>query len=78
MNGMGCEADRILISLHEDYASFSTFVRGVKRHPLIKVEELRNFVVNLHDESHFLPLDFSYLADYIQANTDTIKKKAPQ
>lgn len=65
MSGMGFNADRVLLTLHEDYAAFSDFQSFIKKQPLVEVDGIRNFLVNLNDKNHFLPPNFIGLAGQI-------------
>jgi DNA-binding Lrp family transcriptional regulator len=65
MSGMGCNADRIVIAFHEDYSTYIKYLNKIKQHPLVIVEEIKSFLVNLNDRSQYLPLTLSGLADYI-------------
>jgi DNA-binding Lrp family transcriptional regulator len=75
MSGMGCNADGILISLHEDYSAYTTFMNSVKSYPLVEVDGVRSFIVNLVDEKHFLPLNLAGIADHIQGSRTLLTKK---
>lgn len=65
MSGIGCNADRVVVSLHEDYATYQKHLNKLRQHPLVEVDEIKSFLINLSDKSQFLPLTFSGLAGYI-------------
>ena len=65
MSGMGFDADRVLLTLHEDYAAFSDFQRFIRKQPLVEVDEIHTFLVDLNDKNHFLPPNFTGLAGQI-------------
>jgi DNA-binding Lrp family transcriptional regulator len=65
MSGMGCNADRVVVGFHEDYSTYKEHLNKLKQHPLVIVEEIRSFLINLNDRSQYLPLTLSNLADYI-------------
>jgi DNA-binding Lrp family transcriptional regulator len=65
MSGMGCNADRVIVAFHEDYSTYMEYLDKLKQHPLVVVEEIRSFLINLKDRSQYLPLTLSSLADYI-------------
>ena len=65
MSGMGCNADRVIVAFHEDYSTYMEYLDKLKQHPLVEVEEIRSFLINLKDRSQYLPLTLSNLADYI-------------
>ncbi|MEM4703770.1 MAG: winged helix-turn-helix transcriptional regulator [Candidatus Bathyarchaeia archaeon] len=65
MSGIGCDADRVVVSLHEDYSSYLSFVNLIKRQETVEVDSVKSFIVNLNDKTHFLPLNFTGIAGYI-------------
>jgi DNA-binding Lrp family transcriptional regulator len=68
MSGIGCDSDRILILLSPDYSTYSEYIKMVRQHPLVEVEEIRSFVIDLNDKDHFLPPTFRNLATYMEKN----------
>jgi len=64
MSGMGLGADRVIIAFHEDYSAYSAYFNRLKQHPLVRVEEIKRFLIDLTDKSQYLPLTFSDLAEY--------------
>jgi DNA-binding Lrp family transcriptional regulator len=66
MGGIGLSADRVFIAFHENYSSYTEFLNRLKRHPLVKVEDLKSFLIDLEDRSQFLPLTLSELAKYLK------------
>jgi DNA-binding Lrp family transcriptional regulator len=78
MSGMGCGADRVLVSFHEDYSTYFGFMNFIKSHPLVEVDGVKSFLVNLVDEKHFLPLNFTGIAGHIQkSKTLSAKTERP-
>jgi DNA-binding Lrp family transcriptional regulator len=65
MSGIGCEADPVLVTFHENYGGHLHYLRFLQSQSLVKVDGVKSFVVDLKDESQFLPLSFEYLAGYI-------------
>ena len=65
MSGIGCNADRVVVAFHEDYSTYMEYLNKLKQHPLVIVEEIKSFLINLNDRSQYLPLTLSSLADYI-------------
>ena len=65
MSGMGCNADRVIVAFHEDYSTYMKFLSKIRQHPLVLVDQIKSFLVNLNDRSQYLPLTLSGLADYI-------------
>ena len=66
MSGMGCNADRVIIAFHENYSAYTQFIDKIRQHPLIVVEQISSFLIDLKDRSQYLPLTLSGLADYIE------------
>jgi DNA-binding Lrp family transcriptional regulator len=64
--GMGLNGDRATILLTQDYSEYAHFMQHAKRHPLVDVEQMQSFVVDLCDESHYLPLTLSQVARYLE------------
>ena len=65
-SGIGTRSDRASILLSRDYSEYLDFTRRAKQHPLVDVESVQSFIIDLGDNSHFLPLTFSYLAKYLE------------
>jgi DNA-binding Lrp family transcriptional regulator len=65
MSGMGCNADRVIVAFHEDYSAYVDYLNRIRHHPLVVVDQIKSFLINLNDRSQYLPLSFSGLADYI-------------
>lgn len=66
LTGIGCDSDRVLVLLSEDYSSYSQYIGKIKQHPLISVEDVKSFVIDLTDENQFLPLTLLNLARYLE------------
>lgn len=65
MSGMGLDANRIIIAYHEDYSSYAKFIEKIKNNPLIRVEEVKNFLVDLTDGNHYSGLTLSEVANHL-------------
>ncbi len=63
MRGMGAGADYIIVAFHESYDAYLRLIDLI-RQPFIPVKEARTFIASLA-ESHFRPLTFSTLAEYV-------------
>ena len=68
MSGMGCNADRVFIAYHENYSAYIEFLNRIKQHPMVKVEDVKSFLIDLTDKNQYLPLTLSELAEYITHN----------
>jgi hypothetical protein len=62
---MGFSTDRVIVAFHEDYSTYREALDKIRQHPLVEVEEIKSFLINLNDRSQYLPLTLSGLADYI-------------
>lgn len=65
MNGTGLGYDRILISLHEDYSSYSRFLTASKELAVQGIADIGSFIIDLTDKTHFQPLTMATLGDYL-------------
>jgi DNA-binding Lrp family transcriptional regulator len=64
MSGIGLEAERILLTLHTDYASYVKFMNKLKANPQLSVKEATSFLVSLADGTkHFRSLSMSQVAN---------------
>jgi DNA-binding Lrp family transcriptional regulator len=70
----GIDADRIIVSFHKNYSDYVDFLKGVRHIPNVVVAESKSFLVDLKADTHFFPLSFSRLAEYIMGETEDIKK----
>jgi Lrp/AsnC family transcriptional regulator for asnA, asnC and gidA len=65
--GLGLKYSHVVVSLHEDYSSYTEFERRLKQNDSWTVTDSANFLVNLH-ESGFL--SFSALAKHLLTQTE--------
>jgi DNA-binding Lrp family transcriptional regulator len=65
MSGIGMKADRMIITLHEDYASYTKYLERIRKDPLVKMSSMDTFIISLADNNHFDSLTLSPLANYI-------------
>jgi DNA-binding Lrp family transcriptional regulator len=75
MSGFGVNADRVIITLHEKYSDYDDFTRFIENQPLVAVEGVKSFLINLSNKSHFLPPSLNYLAGYIAKTLNPDKDK---
>jgi DNA-binding Lrp family transcriptional regulator len=68
MSGIGFGADRVIIAFHENYSAYIEHLNMIKQHPLVKVEDIKSFLIDLTDKNQYLPLTLSELAEYITHN----------
>lgn len=62
--GLGLGYTGVLISLHENYASYAEFRRIVKQFTVLE-RDMASFVWDLNDKVHYRPLTFAPLAQHI-------------
>jgi DNA-binding Lrp family transcriptional regulator len=74
MSGMGCDSDRVLVLLSEDFSSYTEYIRMVRQYPLIDVGDVKSFTIDLQDKSQFLPLTLSSLARYLEKKSNARKR----
>jgi DNA-binding Lrp family transcriptional regulator len=69
MSGIGCDADRVLITFHEDYSKYFDFYNFLKSQSMVEVDGVKSFLINLKDKNQFLPPSLKYLAGHILERT---------
>jgi len=62
--GIGLGYNRVVISLHQDYADFVRFVRATREVPFAELGAFDTFMISLSSK-HYQPLTFSILANYL-------------
>jgi hypothetical protein len=62
--------DRATILLSQSYSDYAAFITHAKEHPLVDVKAMQSFIIDLCDESHYLPLTLSQLARYLQKKAE--------
>ena len=68
--GMGLGYTGIIVSYHENYASFSEFLRMIKQYPVLS-PDINSFLLDLNDRVHYRSLSFAPLSHHIL----TLKKE---
>jgi DNA-binding Lrp family transcriptional regulator len=67
--GIGANSDRVVILLAEDYSTYSKYISMYRQYPSIEVQDINSFIIDLKDETIFMPLSFSNLAAYLEKKT---------
>src|SRR4030042_1374819 len=62
MSGMGLDHSRVILSLHENFASFREFSL---RESIFDVTSVESFVIGLDDKTHYRPFTLQTLAKYL-------------
>jgi DNA-binding Lrp family transcriptional regulator len=75
MRGIGCDADYVSIAFHKTYSEYVEYSKFIRQFPQVKVEEIKTFVVDLLDKSHFRYLTLSVFADYLLRTKESGRKE---
>lgn len=79
MDGIGLENQLVVISFHEDYNDYSSYVQGVREaagsgmKAYMNAEEIESFLIDLTQEGHYQPMTFSRVAAHLQTKTNSKK-----
>lgn len=65
MSGIGCNADYVTVAFHKTYAEYAEYAKFITQLPNVKVDEIKSFVIDLLDKSHFRYLTLTVFADYL-------------
>jgi DNA-binding Lrp family transcriptional regulator len=65
VNGIGLGYDRVFISFHKNYSSYVKVVTEVRKIQSFDPSRVDSFMISLSDKTHFHPLTFSAIADYL-------------
>jgi DNA-binding Lrp family transcriptional regulator len=68
--GDGLGFDGVIISLHEDYASYLKVSEWLRQFDFLEVKRINSFLINLEDNVRYRPLTFSTLAKLIRLQTE--------
>ena len=71
--GIGLGYDSVIVSFHQDYASYDAFRNHVKRSMGASVTEMNTFLISI-EEDDTLPPSFSFLARDILRSHNENKK----
>ena len=64
LKGTGMVFDRVIVSFHENYSSFTKYIGLLKQHTHTTVTNLDNFIIPIKEE-HYQQLTLSTIANYI-------------
>jgi len=68
--GDGLGFDGVIISLHEDYASYLKVSEWLRQFDFLDMEKINSFLINLEDNVRYRPLTFSTLAKLIRLQAE--------
>ena len=71
--GIGLGYDSIIVTFHQNYASYDSYRNFVKRTMGASITEMNTFLINI-EENNALPPTFSFLARHILKSEETTKK----
>lgn len=69
--GMGLGYDGVIVSFHEDYASYLKLKKWLNQFTFLEMARLDSFLVNLDDEVRYRHLTFSTLATHLLTLKET-------
>lgn len=84
--GKGLGFSGVTISFHKDYESFIEFMRLAEQNPyvelknnaesfpILEVDRIESFLINLEDEAQYVPLTFANLAKHLTKLKEKAKK----
>jgi DNA-binding Lrp family transcriptional regulator len=75
MNGMGLGFNRVFISFHESYSSYTKTISLIKTIPNVDPSHIESFIISLVDEEHYQPLTFSTIAKYLLGAQESMLSK---
>lgn len=76
MRGMGCDADYVSVAFHRTYSEYTMYAKFIRQFPHVKVDEVKSFIIDLNDQSHFRYLTLSIFADYLTRTKESPRKKS--
>jgi len=68
--GDGLGFDGVVISLHEDYASYLKVLEWLRQFDFLEMKKINSFLINLEDSVRYRPLTFSTLAKLIRSQAE--------
>ena len=68
--GDGLGFDGVIISLHEDYASYLEVFEWLRQFDFLEIKRTSSFLINLEDEVRYRPLTFSALARLVRPRAE--------
>lgn len=64
-NGLGLGKDLLFVTFYEDYLAYTKAMELVKKVPLIDLDEIASFLVDVSDQRHYRLLSMSRIADHV-------------
>jgi DNA-binding Lrp family transcriptional regulator len=69
--GEGLGFDGVVVSLHEDYASYLKVLEWLRQFDFLEVKRINSFLINLEDNVRYRPLTFSTLAKLVRLQAES-------
>ena len=73
--GMGLGYQGVIISFHENYASYLALRDFLREFTFLEISEIESFLVNLKDEVSYVPPTFSLIAKHIKSLNENKTKR---
>ena len=80
MNGMGLGWNMVVISFFHDYSEYAKYIQTIKSDAAAELRQffepvsVESFLVNLDENTHYLPLTLSRMANEIEAANNEKKE----
>lgn len=80
MEGIGLGNQLVVISFHEDYGDYYTYIQGVKKafrsrmKAYMNAEDIEGFLIDLDYKSHYQPMTFSRIVAHLQTKSNNRKE----
>jgi len=68
--GVGLGYDGVIISYHQNYASYLDFINMLKQFDFLELRKIDSFLVNLNDDIHYRSLTFSCVANCLRLQAE--------
>jgi DNA-binding Lrp family transcriptional regulator len=68
--GDGLGYDGVVISLHENYASYLKVLEWLRQFDFLEMKKINSFLINLEDNMRYRPLTFSTLAKLVRSQAE--------
>jgi DNA-binding Lrp family transcriptional regulator len=71
--GMGLGYDGVLVSLYEDYSSYTEHMNLLRTYPFLELSHIESFIISLSDKTRYRPLTLAPIARHLlmKKSTDT-------
>ena len=72
--GMGLGYDGVLVSVYENYASYTEHMNLLRTYQFLELSRLESFMISLNDRVRYRPLTLALLAEHVlktKKNVDT-------